>query len=121
MEREFIGGSDSLQISIRCFDIATLRAFSRNCRNLDHFREFERISNSKNINMLYIILKHVIWRLQIYNLFREIFKFRDFKKAFMNFTKSIIVHIFAIFQYFAKQTIYSDSPDHVLQNDIQHV
>ena len=39
----------------------------------------------------------------------------------MNFAKSIIAHIFGIFKYFAKQTIYSDSPDHVLQNDIQHV
>ena len=70
--------------------------------------------------MLYIILKHVFWRLRIYNLFREIFKFRDFKKAFMNLAKSIIAHIFAIFEYFEKQTIYSDSPDHVLQNDIQY-
>ena len=39
----------------------------------------------------------------------------------MNFAKSVIVHIFAIFKYFGKQTIYSDSPDHVLQNDIQPV
>ena len=29
------------------------------------------------MNILYIILKHVIWRFQIYNLFREIFKFRE--------------------------------------------
>ena len=65
--------------------------------------------------MLYIILKHVTWRLRTYNLFREIFKFRDFKRAFLNFAKSIIAHIFAIFKYLAKQTIYSDSPDHVLQ------
>ena len=58
--------------------------------------------------MLYIILKHVAWRLRIHNLFREIFKFSDFKKAFMKFAKSIIAHIFAIFEYFAKQAIYSD-------------
>ena len=56
--------------------------------------------------MLYIILKHVIWRLRINNLFRKIFTFRDFKKAFMNSSKSIIARIFAIFKYFAKQTIY---------------
>ena len=31
------------------------------------------------MNISYIILKHVIWRLQIYNLFREIFKFREDK------------------------------------------
>ena len=63
--------------------------------------------------MLYIFLKHVNWRLRIYNLFCEIFKFRDFKKAVLNFAKSIIAHIFAIY------TVYSDSSDHVLQNDIQ--
>ena len=39
----------------------------------------------------------------------------------MNFAKSIIAHIFAMFKYLVKQTIYSDSPDHVFQNDIQHV
>ena len=39
----------------------------------------------------------------------------------MNFAKSIIANIFAIFKYFAKQSVYSDSPDHVLQNDTQHV
>ena len=48
--------------------------FSRNRRNLGHFRKFEKISDSQNMNILYIILKHVIWRFQIYNLFREIFK-----------------------------------------------
>ena len=51
--------------------------FSRNRRNLPHFRKFEKISNSQNMKMLYTILKHVIWRFQIYNLFREIFKFRE--------------------------------------------
>ena len=71
--------------------------------------------------MLYIISKHVIWRFRICSLFREIFKFSDFKKALMNFAKSIIAHIFAMFGYFAKQTIYSDSPDDVLQNGIQYV
>ena len=39
---------------------------------------FEKISNFKNISLLYIILKHVSWRFRIYNYFREIFKFRDF-------------------------------------------
>ena len=53
--------------------------FSRNRRNLGHFRKFEKISNSQNMNILYIILKHVIWRFQIYNLFREIFKFSEDK------------------------------------------
>ena len=31
------------------------------------------------MKILYIILKHVIWRFQIYNLFRKIFKFREDK------------------------------------------
>ena len=31
------------------------------------------------IEISYIILKRVIWRFQIYNLFREIFKFREDK------------------------------------------
>ena len=70
------------------------------------------------MNMLYIILKRVIWRFQIYNLFREKFKFRGFTKAFTNFAKYIIAFIFAKFKYFAKQIIYLESPDHVLQNDI---
>ena len=39
---------------------------------------FEKNSNFKNMNVLYIILKHVVWRSRIYNYFREIVKFRDF-------------------------------------------
>ena len=39
-------------------------------------------------------------------------KFRGFTKAFTNFAKYIIAFIFA------KQIIYLESPDHVLQNDI---
>ena len=33
----------------------------------------------------------------------------------MNFVKSVIAHIFAVFKYFEEQIIYFDS-----QNDIQH-
>ena len=65
--------------------------FSRNRRNLGHFRKFEKISNSYNMNILYIILKHVIWRFQIYNLFREKFKFRGFTKAFTNFANTLLL------------------------------
>ena len=65
-----------------------------------------------------IILKRVIWRFQIYNLFREKIKFRGFTKAFTNFAEYIIAFIFAKFKYFAKQIIYLESPDHLLQNDI---
>ena len=68
---------------------------------------FEKISNFKIINVLYIILKHVVWRSRIYNYFREIFKFHDF----MN---TVFAQIFAKFEYFAKVIVYSKSPDHVL-------
>ena len=75
---------------------------------------FEKISNFKNMNMLYINLKQVVWRYRIYNYFREIVKFRDFMNTLRNFAKSIFAHIFAKFENFAKVIIYSKSPDHVL-------
>ena len=75
---------------------------------------FEKVSNFKNMNVLYIILKHVVWRFRVYNYFREIFKFRDFMDTLRNFAKSVFAHIFAKFEYFAKVIIYSKSPDHVL-------
>ena len=55
------------------------------------------------MNISYIILKHVIWRFQIYNLFREIFKFREdksnnvFREIRKCFRKT------AKFDFFAKQ------------------
>ena len=64
--------------------------FSPNRRNLGHFRKFEKISDSQNMNILYIILKHVIWRFQIYNLFREKFKTRFRHKTNQNFTRIFI-------------------------------
>ena len=73
---------------------------------MNDFQQFKKISNSYDIDRLYIILKHVIWRLRIYNLFCQTFKFRDFKKAFIDFMKSIVVNVFTIFKYFMKQTIY---------------
>ena len=51
------------------------------------------------MNMLYIILKHVVWKFRIYNCFREIFKFRDFMNTLRNFAKSVFAHIFAKFEY----------------------
>ena len=92
--------------------------FWRNRRNLGHFRKFEKVSNSQNMNILYIILKHVIWRFQIYNLFREIFKFREDKSN--NVCREIrkCFRKTAKFEFFAKQIIYLESPDHLLQNDI---
>ena len=69
---------------------------------------FEKISNFKIMNMLYIILKHV------YNYFREIFKFREnmSKNRFLEI--SLSVHKISKFKYFAKVIIYLKSPDHVL-------
>ena len=66
----------------------------------------------------YIILNHVNWRFQIYNLFREVFKFcvdksndvfREILKCFRKTAK---------FEFFAEQIIYLASSDHPLQNDI---
>ena len=54
------------------------------------------------MNILYIALKHVIWRFRIRNYFREMFKFRDFMNTLRNFAKSISARIFAKFKYLAK-------------------
>ena len=62
--------------------------FSRNRRNLGHFRKFEKISDSQNMNILYIILKHVIWRFQIYNFFAKYLNFAKIK-AIMYFAKFV--------------------------------
>ena len=61
--------------------------FSRNRRNLGHFQKFEKFQTLRT-HILYIILKHVIWRFQISNLFREIFTFRE-DKAIMYFAKFV--------------------------------
>ena len=88
--------------------------FLRNGSAMAPEQLFEKISNFKNRNVLYIILKHAVWRFRIHNYFREIFKFRDFMNTLRNFAKSVFAHIFAKFEYFAKVIIYSKSPDHVL-------
>ena len=51
------------------------------------------------MNILYIILKHAVWRFRIYNYFREISKFRDFMNTLTNFVKYVFAHIFAKFEY----------------------
>ena len=53
------------------------------------------------MNVLYIALKHVIWR------------FQTFAK-YLNFVKPIFAQIFTKFKYFAKQFILTESPDHAL-------
>ena len=85
-----------------------------NFREMAPERMFEKISNFKIINILYIILKHVVWRFQIYNDFREIFKFREnmSKNRFREI--SLSVHKIAKFEYFTKVIICLKSPDHVL-------
>ena len=62
-------------------------------------RLFEKILNFKTMNILYIILKHVVWRFRIYNYFCEIFKFSDFMNNLRNFAKSVFAHIFEKFEY----------------------
>ena len=85
-----------------------------NFREMAPERMFEKISNFKIINILYIILKHMVWRFRIYNYFRDIFKFREnmSKNKFREI--SLSVYKIAKFEYFAKVIIYSKSPDHVL-------
>ena len=58
------------------------------------------------MNISYIILKHVIWRFQIYDLFREIFKFSEDKSnnVFREIAKCL--RKTAKFEYFVKQIIY---------------
>ena len=51
--------------------------FSRNGSAMAPEQMFKKISNFKIMNILYIILKHVVWRFRIYNYFHEIFKFRE--------------------------------------------
>ena len=87
-------------------------------RNLGHFWKFEKISNSYNMNISDIILKRVIWRFQIYNLFHEIFKFREDKSNNVFRENRKCFRKTAQFEFFVKQIIYLESPDHPLQNDI---
>ena len=88
---------------------------------MNNFREMapngqmlEKISDFKIMNILYIILKHVVWRFRIYNYFHEIFKFRENMSKIRFREISLSVHKIAKFKYFAKVIIYSKSPDHVL-------
>ena len=46
------------------------------------------------------------------------FKSRDFMNTLRNFVKSVFPRILAKLKYLAKQFILTESPDHVLQNDI---
>ena len=75
------------------------KQFSRNGSAMAPEQLFEKISNFKNMNVLYIILKHVVWRFQIFNYFR------DFMNTLRNFAKSVFAHIFAKFEYFVKVII----------------
>ena len=85
-------------------------------RFYDQFRKNFRLLEYEHIS--YIILKRVIWRFQIHNLFREIFKFRKDKSN--NVFREILKYFrkTSKFSFFAKQNIYLKSPDHALQNDV---
>ena len=70
----------------------------------------------------YLRVSDLSSRQPVFNLIdEEVVSYRvksHITKAFTNFAKYIIAFIFAKFKYFAKQIIYLESPDHVLQNDI---
>ena len=74
----------------------------------------EKTSDFRNMNILYIALKQVIWRFRICNYFCEISKFRNFMNTLKNFAKSAFAQISAKFKYFAKQFILTESPGHML-------
>ena len=65
--------------------------FSRNDSAMAPEWLSEKYSNFENMNILYIVLKHVIWRFSICNYFREIFKFRDFMNTLKNFAKFVLL------------------------------
>ena len=85
-----------------------------NFREMTPQRLQKKVSNFEIVKILYIALKHVIWRFRICNYFCEISKFRYFINTLRNFAKSVFAHISAKFKYFAKQFILTESPDHVL-------
>ena len=64
--------------------------------------------------MFHIILEHVTWKFRIYYLF----KFR--KSLSHSIFREICEKVLEIakFRYFAKQIIYSESQDRMLQSDI---
>ena len=83
--------------------------FSRKWSNLSQFLKFEKFQTQKNMNISYIILKHMIWRFRICGYFREIFKFRHSMSTFLVFSKYSVFHKVEKFQnYFAKQIINSN-------------
>ena len=75
--------------------------FSRNGSAMAPERMFEKISNLKIMNILYTILKHVVWRFRIYNYFRENMSKNRVREI------SLSVHKIAKFEYFAKEIIYN--------------
>ena len=70
-------------------------------------RMFEKLSSFKIMNILYIILKHVVWKFRIFYYFREIFKFRENMNKHKFREISLSVHKIAKFEYFSKVIIYS--------------
>ena len=62
--------------------------FSRNGSTMAPERLLEKISNFLIIKILYIRLKHVVWRFRIYNYFLENISKTDFAKFLNVFIKS---------------------------------
>ena len=71
--------------------------------------------NNKRMKQKHVIYHFTARDLEIMNI---CFAKYSNLEAFMNFVKSVIAHIFAVFEYFAEQIIYFDFPDHALQNDM---
>ena len=74
----------------------------------------EKNSKFKNMNILYIALKHVIWRFEYVITFAKYFKFRDFMNTLRNFAKFVFARISRNLNISRKNFILTESPDHVL-------
>ena len=85
--------------------------FSRKSRNLGHFGSSKNFKLTKHKHIIYHF-ERVIWRFQIYNLFREDKSNNEFREILKCFRET------AKFDFFAKQILYLESPYHALQNDI---
>ena len=93
--------------------------FSRSSQNLGHFWKFEKISN-----------KHIIYHFEVGDLeifflmgYFEIMYFAGCEDKSNNVFREVLkcFRRTAKFEFFAKQIIYLESPDHPLQNDISYL
>ena len=115
LERKFIGESDSFSVMTKCFGFAILWVIFAELPKFLGVRK-----NNKRMEHKHVIYHFTARHLEIMNICFANIQIWRIWKAFMNFVKFVIAHIFAVSKYFAEQIIYFDSPDHTLQNDIQH-